>query len=598
MAPPFKKPTTEAPHTNKRIEFVNKRANQEGFKTFGKKSALVQEMFKNNKPPLYTLSEAGKEKMPTDRDYNTPDMQKWLGAVYETHPQYITRNLPAGDPSDDNRPSSSKRARIDNSPTITDDSSPDNTQSSRGSVIQVNDLADDSGLFDDFEMGLPGTGQGQGGSGDGNANSGMPLYKSIKPYTDFNSKTTTYRKVHRLMTFGLAHVGLTGTATSPTETQRWITTYLASIPWHKPYFYMSPGEYNILGENAKVKSLKITVTHRGNRIAFNTASSESQLATLNNVQNVAIAYGLNKTGFGQDMLPDFTGTTNPMIPTKLAFNEYNQGYVNSWYGYPQGATDWGLEMPDVFLGYKSLLRNYFNMCSTGNNTTGDPMLAKHLMIADGKTTINQVLGEFEYHPKMAPLKRESQFVRYALPIVNDAQTTINIEGNVHSQRTLSLDLNNSTPTAQYVEGTLLQRTLNNSSLVPDLPNAQGVYDAESFYFKNIEKANYMRQIIWGDVGDKTHVQPSVHVGIQAIPSLSTAALALAGSNSYTDSQADWEVTAEMVVDEGLGVDFAWSQAGNKAFHDVTMVTQEPSNNAVIIGGRFPTNSIRPSTVNP
>lgn len=150
---------------------------------------------------------------------------------------------------------------------------------------------------------------------------------------------------------------------------------------------MSPGEYNVLGLNAKVKSVKISVVHRGNRIAFTTASSESQLATLNNVQNVAIAYGLNKTGFGQDMVPSFEGTDNPMIPTKLAFDEYNQKYVYSWYGYPQNATEWGTEMPDVFLGYKSLIRNYFNMCTSAENAMGDPMLAKHLMIMDGKTTI-------------------------------------------------------------------------------------------------------------------------------------------------------------------------------------------------------------------
>lgn len=448
------------------------------------------------------------------------------------------------------------------------------------------------------DMTLPGTGQGQGGSGDGNANAAMPIYRAVSPYTNFNNKTTTYRKVHRLMTFGLAHVGLTGTTQAPIENQRWITTYLASIPWHKPYFYMSPGEYNILGPNAKVKSVKISVVHRGNRIAFQTASSDTQLATLNNVQNIAIAYGLNKTGYGTDMVPSFSQAGKPMVPTGLKFDEYNQGYVNSWYGFPQGATNWDKEMPDVFLGYKSLVRNYFNMVSSQTNKIGDPMLAKHLMMMDGKTTINQVIGEFEYHPKMAPLKKESEFVRYALPIVNDGETTINIEGNMHRQRQLTLDLNNSTASARYVEGDQLQRPLNTvSNFTDDLPDDQGKYPQSSFYLKNIEKANFMRTGIWGPTGDSTHVQPSVHVGIQAIPSLSTPALASSGSDNFTDSQADWEIVAEMVVDEGLGVDFAWSTVGNKAFHDVTMVSTEPSNHAVIIGGRFPTNSVRASNIN-
>lgn len=444
-------------------------------------------------------------------------------------------------------------------------------------------------------MTLPGTARGQGGSGDGNADAMMPIYRSIPPTTNFNSKTTTYRKTHRMMTFGLAHVGLQGNVTgTPTETQRWITTYLASIPWHKPYYYMSPGEYAILGPNAKVKSVRITVVHRGNRIAFQTASSTTQLATLNNIQNIAVAYGLNKTGFGVDMLPSFAAEA-PMVPNALTYNESNQNYINSWYGFPQNVAlaTWKSEMPDVFLGFKSVCRNYFNLASNANNTMGDPMLAKHLMMMDGKTTINQVVGEFEYHPKMAPLKQESQYIRYGLPTVNDSQSTINIEGNLHNQHTLTLDLNNSTPTAQYVQGDQMQRTLNNSNINTDLPT-NGIFPTGSYYMRDIEKSNFMKKGVWGDAGDKSSIQPSVHVGIQAIPALSTDVIGTSGTSNFTDAQADWEIVAEMVVDEGIGVDFAWSQQGNKAFHDVTMVSTEPTTNSCVIGGRHTTNAIRPA----
>lgn len=185
----------------------------------------------------------------------------------------------------------------------------------------------------DIEMGLPGTAKGQGGSGDGNASSGMPLYTSVVPHTQFNNKTTTYRKVHRLMSFGLAHTFLNGTTGSPLETQKFLMTYLAEIPWHKPYFYMTPGEYNILGPNAKCKSVRISVVHRGNRIAFETASSATGLATLNNIQNIAVAYGLNKTGFGVNVRPNSFVTNEPMRVQNFATDENNQPYINSWYGF-------------------------------------------------------------------------------------------------------------------------------------------------------------------------------------------------------------------------------------------------------------------------
>lgn len=443
---------------------------------------------------------------------------------------------------------------------------------------------------EDIEMGLPGTAKGQGGSGDGNANSGMPLYRSVTPNTNFNSKTTSYRKVHRLMSFGLAHTFLNGTSTTtPTETQRFLMTYLAEIPWNKPYFYMTPGEYNILGPNAKCKSLKISIVHRGNRIAFETASSASGLATLNNIQNIAVAYGLNKTGFGVNVRPTTFVTGEPMRVSGFATDENNQPYINSWYGFPQNDANWGTEIPDVMVGYKSLLRRYFAMISSNTNTQGDPMLAKHLMFMDGKTTINSVVGEFEYHPKMAPLKFESTYQRYGLPTVDDSQSTLNIEGNLHKQQTLTLDMNNSTPTAQFVEGDQLQRTLNNSSFIE--ANA----GANSFYLRDIEKAHFMRNGVWGDAGDKATLQPSVHVGIQAIPALSTDSLAAGPTFSYTDSQADWEIVAEMVVDEGLGVDFAWATRGNKAFGDITMVTTDHDTYSCVVGGRHPINPVRAAT---
>lgn len=438
-------------------------------------------------------------------------------------------------------------------------------------------------------MGLPGTAKGQGGSGDGNANSGMPLYRSIVPSTNFNSKTTTYRKVHRLMSFGLAHTFLNGTTPAPAEIQRFLMTYLAEVPWHKPYFYMTPGEYNILGPNAKCKSVRISIVHRGNRIAFETASSATGLATLNNIQNIAVAYGLNKTGFGVNVRPTTFVTGEPMRVSGFATDENNQPYINSWYGYPQNSANWGTEIPDVMVGYKSLLRRYFALVSSSTNSQGDPMLAKHLMFMDGKTTINQEVCQFEYHPKMAPLKQESTYVRYGLPTLNDNQTTLNIESNVHKQHTMSLDLNNSTPTAQFVEGDLLQRTLNNSNFT------EANNGATSFYLRDIEKAHMMRHGVWGDSGDKATLQPSVHIGLQAIPALSTNALGSAPVFNYTDAQADWEIVAEMVVDEGIGVDFAWSTVGNKAFGDITMVTTDHNTFSTVVGGRHPINPVRAAT---
>ena len=83
MAPPNRKTTTLAP-VNKRVEFVNRMANKEGFKTFGPKTEAVRKMFANA-PSTYSLSESGREayKNELNRDFNTKHMQDWLKGLHE-----------------------------------------------------------------------------------------------------------------------------------------------------------------------------------------------------------------------------------------------------------------------------------------------------------------------------------------------------------------------------------------------------------------------------------------------------------------------------------------------------------------------------------
>ena len=127
------------------------------------------------------------------------------------------------------------------------------------------------------------------------------------------------------MSFGLAHSKITKIIPPLAgqlngEKQRYITTFLANIPWEKPYMYMTPGEYELLGPGATCKSVKITIIHRGNRIAFETASSATALATLNNIQNIGVAYGLNKTGWGTDITPTAFASGKPMQVTNFDYS--------------------------------------------------------------------------------------------------------------------------------------------------------------------------------------------------------------------------------------------------------------------------------------
>ena len=95
----------------------------------------------------------------------------------------------------------------------------------------------------------------------------MEIYSPERPLTIFGKKESTYRKVHRFMTFGIAPTWLNVDKETPTEQQRWLTTALAKIPWELPVLYMNPSEFNLLPNGSYCKEVRISIVHRGNRIA-------------------------------------------------------------------------------------------------------------------------------------------------------------------------------------------------------------------------------------------------------------------------------------------------------------------------------------------
>lgn len=476
-----------------------------------------------------------------------------------------------------------KRPRLDtshpDSDNISDDLTPNRTQSSQQSshsgtqeaareilgnpsreqetrpipsATIVPEVAEASGS----EMVLPGTAQGQGGSGDGNSNNLMPIYRAPRPFTNFGTKISTYKKVHRFITFGLAHNFINKTASGSGGNQRWLTTFLAAIPWERPYLYLNPSEFELLARGAICKEVRIKIVHRGSRIAFETATSTSGLATLNQIQNIGIAHGLNKTGYGTDITPSAFVADQPMIPSNFTVpTNLSNNYENSWYGYWQSSANFTNEIPDHQVGYKSLLRDYFalvtktNSSNTDNNNMGFPCLAENIQFFDGKTTINQVVGEFSYRPVVGFLKVPHQFLRFGLPDITAAESvTVDVQHNLINSERASININ----------------TINENSTAGYTITSASDYQITTL----IEKSQLTKQGVWGQF-QNAKIQPSIHVGIQPIPSLSTPALTLT-TRSYTDSQADWEVYAEIDIEEHVPTAFARSGVPNVPIGNVVM----------------------------
>lgn len=492
----------------------------------------------------------------------------------------VQKRAVAGKRPGDNSENQPAQQRPRTSQDISDDSSPDNTQGSSHSGTQreaqnifnsqnepltrpVSDIvpevveADSGG---DIEMSLPGTARGQGGSGEGNANASMEVYSPEKPFSNFGHKISTYKKVHRFLTAANAN-NIIVVNVGASAGGKVITTGLGTLHWDRPFFYLNPSEFALLPRGSHVKEVRLKVVHRGTRIAFEVGSSASGLATLNQITDVICGLGLNKTGWGIDA--QYSYSTAPMVPTEVNIVNTYAPIINEYYGTAQNnALFVGGAIPRHQLGQWMPLSDYFTLTLGTNGTdpnerlTGVPTFQKYIKYYDGKTTIDQVVLSAKYKPVMGMLKDPLPHFRIGMP--QSGATNYDVMVNQNLIATNKVTVGRST-------GGIV--TFNETESDTDTsPNAV-IFDYQGL----IEKSQISKNGPWGQM-QKATIQPSAHIGINAIPSLTTNTSSL---NSYTDGQGYFEVYAEMDVIEHLPTEFPIIQIANVPAGDqITFPTDE------------------------
>jgi len=83
----------------------------------------------------------------------------------------------------------------------------------------------------------------------------------------------------------------------------------------------------------------------------------------------------------------------------------------------------------------------------------------------------------------------------------------------------------------------------------------------------IEKAHYSKEGPWGQFKGPV-IQPSIHFGVQAIPSLNTNAISNPEITTFTNCEATWEVVMEMDVVEYQPTKLPYATAPNVPAGDV------------------------------
>lgn len=374
---------------------------------------------------------------------------------------------------------------------------------------------------------LPGTarGQGEGGGNTGGEDSVRP-FKLPKPNITISANQIHFIKVHRFFTYGYAYKMFP----AATETGfLCMSSPLAMVPWDWLHFYMNPSEHALLPPQASVRHVKCSVYQRNVRVAFPTNSSANALATLNQNKNVVYAVGLNKrydcrpikyTGFteNQTMIP------NAWEPWKL---QDMQDQSNNWYGDTANINTvvprHQVGQPDVLPHYAGLVYQYNPQGVTAQD--GWESLQNCVEESDADVTAGGLLCTREYSPAVGlcsiPMKKICRRFSATTPTVN--RGSYNVQPHTSS---LAITNNGITATSSAVTKTDQDYSMLNSNV------------------QLIEKSQIYNQGVFKV--EAPRAQDSLHIGVQPTYALTSTSTTV--NNSFTDTQAYFEIVAECWVD--------------------------------------------------
>lgn len=363
----------------------------------------------------------------------------------------------------------------------------------------------------------------------------------------------------------IPHPGNPSTVTTTTAFAVLATTPLLEIPWDRVHMYINPGVYDSLPIGTYVKSVHCKVIQRNIRVAFETAASTTTLATLNQNKFTLTALGLNNKNDIRvtNMRYKVDSVDTAMVPTEVLDPKYDD-IDECLYGYPQSNPNFNgsgtganlSAIPVVNFSFNNILhpRNYLVAWNYGYKTAATTVspkdrgwynLSSHVYKTPTGKVIDKEIINQSYYPTYAPLKGQLEFAEYL-------RDTLNV--NPPSGTTVVPVVLNSLSFTDHNIGKQFDRTtLANVSARADanptesqanVTTDRNSYTLEVSRLAYIEKGQYYKQI--DADSDGKYVQPSIHIGVAAVPKLTTATDQLMPSE-FTDVQSYFDVELSMVI---------------------------------------------------
>lgn len=354
----------------------------------------------------------------------------------------------------------------------------------------------------------------------------------VIPRTRFSQGTFVrkFHKTHKFLCYGVAPVMLKSTAGGGSTF--FLTTPLMRIPVQNPQLYLSFNEFNRLFTGEECIGVEVKVIQRNVRVAFETNNTTSSLATLNQNKNGIVAIGLNKQHWFADGDVTFDATA-PMVPTKFGTPTVNYGPM--YYGTSvTGTVQTGI--PCSFTGTPCIMNTYAAMSiwQEGPGATapsrGWPDLTQHVHQYDAADFVGKEVCCYKYKPKYGALRTHPQFLYYGAAPQNQT-----IPMGQHQSESQAITLGNLGP------------PVGRSWQVAGVTSFSGIV-GNTPWNGNIEKSQYLRMVDTAHDGDsRAHMQPSLHVGVMPVPSMTTTTNNTGVPSNWTDVQGYFDVECTMIT---------------------------------------------------
>lgn len=369
-----------------------------------------------------------------------------------------------------------------------------------------------------------------GMSGGLNSTFGKNIYRPHSKYSK-QDHTMTFNKVHMWASAGCAEVPITNTTTDPRAV--YCTSSLAEIPWERPFMYMSPGEFAALPKGAYAKSCHVRIKQHNPRVAFETGSAATGLATFNQNKFGVSAVGINMMKPGRNYSYTYA-SGNPMRPETIKTPDYFL-IANNMYGSNQTSTTFNtaevgttnlssIMHPNVYYCFSNLSREcYADTVWNSTNALGWDNLFNTTTIWNMAATIDTYIIDQSYSFGHAPLTE---------PIQSHGKYISN-QHQYHGAHSHTYHLHDKLPLADPTVTSVNITAINKSK--------EGWRTLE---YVDMMESSQVHTVCHDEGGVKD--QPSVHVGIKPIPKLTTNLAQLVPS-SWTDVQAIWEIECSLII---------------------------------------------------